>query len=91
MGAIEPGHLLILLVALFIVVGPSRLPEVGKAAGEAIKEFRRATTEMRDAVQFDERRPEAPPAAVAAQRAPSSSGAPGSPGGTEATEGQPTT
>jgi len=52
-GAFEPGHLLILLIVLFVVVGPSRLPEVGKAAGQALREFQRATAELRDSAQLD--------------------------------------
>ncbi|MEQ6376050.1 twin-arginine translocase TatA/TatE family subunit [Bacillaceae bacterium S4-13-56] len=38
-----PGMILIFVVAL-IVFGPSRLPEVGKAVGSSLREFKRATT-----------------------------------------------
>jgi len=37
-----PGLILILVVAL-IIFGPSKLPEIGKAAGNSLKEFKNAT------------------------------------------------
>lgn len=37
-----PGLILILIVAL-IVFGPSKLPEIGKAFGHSLKEFKNAT------------------------------------------------
>jgi sec-independent protein translocase protein TatA len=39
---IGPVHLLIVLVVALIVIGPSKLPEVGAALGKGIKEFRGA-------------------------------------------------
>ena len=38
-----PGLILILIVAL-IVFGPSKLPEIGKAFGHSLKEFKKATS-----------------------------------------------
>jgi sec-independent protein translocase protein TatA len=37
-----PGLILILIVAL-VIFGPSKLPEVGRAAGRALREFKDAT------------------------------------------------
>lgn len=37
-----PGLILILVLAL-IVFGPNKLPEVGRALGKSIREFKRAT------------------------------------------------
>ncbi|HLR75030.1 MAG TPA: twin-arginine translocase TatA/TatE family subunit [Virgibacillus sp.] len=37
-----PSLILILVVAL-IIFGPSKLPEIGKAAGTTLKEFKNAT------------------------------------------------
>lgn len=37
-----PGLILILIIAL-IVFGPSKLPEIGKAVGNSLKEFKNAT------------------------------------------------
>ena len=38
-----PELILVLVIAL-VVFGPGKLPEVGKAIGKGIQEFRRATT-----------------------------------------------
>ncbi|HEX4633379.1 MAG TPA: twin-arginine translocase TatA/TatE family subunit [Gemmatimonadales bacterium] len=51
------GEWLLLLAVLFIAVGPRRLPEVGRAAGKFLREFRKGLNEARDAIG----RPEAPP------------------------------
>ncbi|MDQ0350807.1 sec-independent protein translocase protein TatA [Alkalibacillus filiformis] len=37
-----PGLILIVLV-LLLVFGPSKLPEIGKAFGSSLKEFKKAT------------------------------------------------
>ncbi len=80
MGAIEPWHLLILLVIVLIVVGPQRLPEVGKGVGDALREFRRATGEVRDAVRLDvppaTEQPPAPPASPVSAPPPVAAPAP---------------
>ena len=43
MGAIQPWHLILVLIIVPLVVGPGKLPEVGKGVGDAIREFRKAT------------------------------------------------
>lgn len=40
-----PGLVLILIIAL-IVFGPAKLPEIGKAFGSSLKEFKKATTNI---------------------------------------------
>ncbi len=37
-----PGLILIVIVAL-IIFGPSKLPEIGRAAGNSLREFKNAT------------------------------------------------
>jgi sec-independent protein translocase protein TatA len=44
-------YLLILLVVVLIIFGPGRLPELGGAVGKAMREFRKATTELTDEVR----------------------------------------
>jgi TatA/E family protein of Tat protein translocase len=62
------GHwwvLLILAAIALIIFGPSRLPELGAGLGKAIKEFRKATTEMGDALKEEVHKPdESTPTAV---------------------------
>ncbi|GFZ76398.1 Sec-independent protein translocase protein TatAy [Compostibacillus humi] len=36
-----PGLILILIIAL-VIFGPSKLPEIGKAFGSSLKEFKKA-------------------------------------------------
>jgi sec-independent protein translocase protein TatA len=45
-----PGLILILVIAL-IIFGPSKLPELGRAVGSTLKEFKKST---RDLVSDDE-------------------------------------
>jgi sec-independent protein translocase protein TatA len=39
-------YLLILLVVVLIIFGPGRLPELGAGLGKAMREFRKATSEI---------------------------------------------
>ncbi len=64
MPNIGPMELLIILVIALLVIGPGKLPEVGKALGSTIREFRKATTEMQESVNVT-----APPPAPPAQQA----------------------
>lgn len=40
-----PGLILILTLAL-IIFGPQKLPEIGKAFGQSLKEFKKSTKEL---------------------------------------------
>lgn len=40
-----PGLILILVIAL-IVFGPKKLPEIGKAVGQTLNEFKKSTKEL---------------------------------------------
>lgn len=40
-----PSMILILVVAL-IIFGPKKLPEIGKAAGQTLREFKKSTNEL---------------------------------------------
>lgn len=48
-----PGLVLILVIAL-IIFGPNKLPELGKAAGSTIKEFKHATNDLVNGNDDDE-------------------------------------
>ncbi len=41
---IGPWELILILVVVLIVFGPGRLPEVARALGRAVNEFRRASS-----------------------------------------------
>jgi sec-independent protein translocase protein TatA len=71
MGAIEPWHLVVVLVVVLLIFGPKRLPEVGKSLGETIREFRKATTgEHKDSVSEATASPAASAAPAASVAAP---------------------
>ncbi|MBB6452274.1 sec-independent protein translocase protein TatA [Salirhabdus euzebyi] len=40
-----PGLILILVIAL-VIFGPKKLPELGRATGETLKEFKKSTREL---------------------------------------------
>lgn len=40
-----PGLILILIVAL-IIFGPDKLPQIGKAAGDTIREFKKSANDL---------------------------------------------
>ncbi len=40
-----PGLILILVVAL-IIFGPNKLPEIGKAAGQTLREFKKSANDL---------------------------------------------
>ena len=46
MFGIGVPELLVILVVALIVLGPKRLPEVAKALGKGLAEFRRATSDL---------------------------------------------
>jgi sec-independent protein translocase protein TatA len=39
---IQPTHLLLILIVALVVLGPKRLPEVGRAVGRSIHDFKAA-------------------------------------------------
>jgi sec-independent protein translocase protein TatA len=42
---LQPSHLLFILVIALVVLGPKRLPEVGKSLGKGLRDFRSALRE----------------------------------------------
>ncbi len=45
MFGLGPTELIIILIIVVILFGASRLPEIGKGIGEAIKNFKKSTSE----------------------------------------------
>lgn len=48
-----PELILILIIAL-IIFGPKKLPDLGKAMGRGIREFKKATTELKEEIDLKE-------------------------------------
>jgi sec-independent protein translocase protein TatA len=63
---LQPTHLLFVLVVALLVLGPKRLPEVGRALGDGIRDFRSAISGESDdrhkdagsVLTYDEPKPE---------------------------------
>ena len=45
-----PLELVIILVIALVILGPGKLPDVGAALGKSIREFRKASSDVQDAV-----------------------------------------
>jgi len=73
-----PLELVIILVIALLILGPGKLPEVGSALGKSIREFRKASADVQEAVKVDTSALPAP-AAPAAQAAPATQAAPAAP------------
>ena len=44
-GSIGPTEIILLLILALILLGPSKLPELARSLGQAINEFKRATSQ----------------------------------------------
>lgn len=52
-GPLGAPELIFILVLALIIFGPRRLPEIGRTIGRAMREFRRATSDFRRAVDTE--------------------------------------
>jgi TatA/E family protein of Tat protein translocase len=48
-----PLELVIILVIALLILGPGKLPDVGAALGKSIREFRKASSDVQEAVKVD--------------------------------------
>lgn len=51
MFGIGATELVVLLILALIIFGPGKLPEVGKALGKTMREFKRASSAVEDEVK----------------------------------------
>jgi sec-independent protein translocase protein TatA len=51
MFGLQPLHLIVIAAALLLLFGPSRLPEIGRAIGKSIAEFRDAASSIQGEVK----------------------------------------
>lgn len=50
---IGPQELILILIVALVVVGPQRLPELGRTIGRVLREFRKIQTDVKDTIRFD--------------------------------------
>lgn len=54
MFGIGVTELAVIMVIALIVIGPSKLPDLAKALGKGLAEFRKASQDIKDSFNFDE-------------------------------------
>lgn len=52
-GSIGGPELILIFVVALLIFGPRKLPELGRAIGRGIGEFRRAANELRDSLEVE--------------------------------------
>ena len=71
---LQPTHLIFILVVALLVLGPKRLPEVGRSLGKGIRDFRGALTgidePMSTSTEAESRPSEVPPVTPATTSLP---------------------
>ncbi len=75
MGLENPVHLIFIGIIALLVLGPKRLPELARALGHGLREFREAVSQQGETEQGPVL-PAEPPVAAAAQAPPPTSAAP---------------
>ncbi|OLC67510.1 MAG: hypothetical protein AUI42_08995 [Actinobacteria bacterium 13_1_40CM_2_65_8] len=61
---IHPFWIVAIIVIVLIIFGPGRLPELGAGIGKAMREFRKATSELTSEVTHSTQPVTPPPAAT---------------------------
>jgi len=84
---IGPLELIVILVIALLVVGPSRLPEVGRSIGRGIREFRRAQQEVQKTIQSALNEAPAVPSTARSEPASEATAQPEGQAATEGTDG----
>jgi len=84
---IGPLELMVILVIALLVVGPSRLPEVGRSIGRGIREFRRAQEEVQKTIQSALNEQPADPSTAPSEPASDTAAQPEGQAATDGTEG----
>jgi Tat protein translocase TatB subunit len=50
---IGPQELILILIVALVVVGPQRLPELGRTIGKVLREFRKIQDDVKDTIRFN--------------------------------------
>lgn len=52
------GELILVLIVALVIFGPKKLPELGKALGAGIREFKKATHDIQNSLNEPDEQPE---------------------------------
>ncbi|NLZ39160.1 MAG: twin-arginine translocase TatA/TatE family subunit [Firmicutes bacterium] len=58
-GRIGTQELILILIVVLLLFGPQKLPEIGKALGKGIREFKKASAEFQESITNDDNPPAA--------------------------------
>jgi TatA/E family protein of Tat protein translocase len=50
-GSVGPTELILIFIIALLVFGPKKLPEIGKTVGKAIREFKKASDEIKGRIE----------------------------------------
>ena len=50
-GSVGPTELILIFIVALLVFGPKKLPEIGKSVGKAIREFKKASDEIKGRIE----------------------------------------
>ncbi len=56
-GRIGTLEIVVILVIALVVVGPDKLPELGKSLGKALSEFKKFSTEIKEDLSLEDKDP----------------------------------
>jgi sec-independent protein translocase protein TatA len=45
MGVLQPWHLIVIVVIVLVIFGPGKLPMLGKAVGDSVRDFKKAVSD----------------------------------------------
>ena len=77
------GEILLILALALIVIGPKKLPDLARAIGRGLAEFRRATDDLQRTIYQDVHKPMDPKEFLRDQPPPKAQSKPGPPPGAE--------
>jgi TatA/E family protein of Tat protein translocase len=50
-GSVGPTEIILIFIIALLVFGPKKLPEIGKSVGKAIREFKKASDEIKGRIE----------------------------------------
>jgi TatA/E family protein of Tat protein translocase len=50
-GSVGPTELILIFIVALLVFGPKKLPEIGKSVGKALREFKKASEEIKGRIE----------------------------------------